>query len=47
MSFKEKQFIKKNESLEKFKKSKLFHNVLEKFPDANLVDLILKNKIDD
>ena len=47
MSFKEKQLIKKNESLEKFKKSKLFHNVLEKFPDANLVDLILKNKIDD
>ena len=42
ISIKEKEKNKKNELLDESKKSSLYKNVLEKFPDANLVDVITK-----
>ena len=43
---KEKEKNKKIELLDESKKSSLYKNVLEKFPDANLVDVVLKKKKD-
>jgi len=44
ISIKEKEKNKKIELLEEKKKSKLYKNVLEKFPDARLVDVIIKKE---
>ena len=46
ISIKEKEKNKKIELLNKTKNSKLFKMVKEKFPDANLVDVILKKEQD-
>ncbi len=43
MSIKEKEKNEKIELLDKGKKTEIYKNVLEKFPDANLVDVIIKN----
>ena len=42
ISIKDKEQNKKTELLEKAKNSKLYNDVLKKFPDAKLVDLISK-----
>ena len=44
ISIKEKEKNKKIELLKEKKKSKLYKNVLEKFPDARLVDVIIKKE---
>ena len=44
ISIKEKEQNKKTELIEKFKKTKLYKDVLEKFPDANLVEVISKKE---
>ena len=46
ISVKEKEQNKKNELFNKSKESELFKKVLEKFPDANLLDIITKDKKD-
>ena len=46
ISIKEKEENKKNELVNKTKNSKLFKMVIEKFPDANLVDVELKKERD-
>ena len=46
ISIKEKEENKKNELVNKTKNSKLFKMVIEKFPDANLVDVELKKEED-
>ena len=46
ISIKEKQQIKKDSLILNAKKSKLYKVVKEKFPDANLLDVTLKNEID-
>ena len=47
ISVKERELNKKKELFEKAKQSEIYKNVLEKFSDANLVDVISKNeKID-
>ena len=46
ISIKEKEKNKKIELLEESKKSNLYKNFLEKFPDASLVDVIVKKKED-
>ena len=40
ISIKEKELNKKIEFIKKFKETKLYKDVLEKFPDANLVEVI-------
>ncbi len=47
ISIKEKQKIKKKSLILKAKKSKLYKEVIEKFPDANLLDVILKNETEE
>ena len=47
MSIKEKEHNKKKELFEKAKSLELYKKVLETFPDANLVDVILKDKKDE
>ena len=42
ITIKEKEQNKKLELIEKTKKSELYKNVLDKFPDANLVDVTKK-----
>ena len=42
ISIKEKEKNKKTELIEKAKNTNLFKNVLEKFPDANLIDVVSK-----
>ena len=44
MTFKEKEQKIKNEILNKGKNSDLYKSVLEKFPDANLVDIVPKEE---
>ena len=44
ISIKEREIIKKNELFEKAKQSQIYKNVLEKFSDANLVDVVSKNE---
>ena len=44
ISVKERELNKKKELFEKAKQSKIYKNVLEKFSDANLVDVISKNE---
>ena len=44
ISIKEKEKIKKAELLEKAKNSELYKKVLNKLPDASLVDVIPKNE---
>ena len=44
ISVKEKEKNKKIELLEESKKSNIYKNVLEKFPDASLVDVIIKKE---
>ena len=44
MSIKDKEYNKKIDLIEKAKKSELYQKILEKLPDANLVDVISKNK---
>ena len=46
ISVKEKEQNKKNELFNESKESELFKKVLEKFPDANLLDIIPKDKKD-
>ncbi len=46
LSIKEKEKIRKNELFKKFENSKLYKDVLEKFPDANLVEIISKKQQD-
>ena len=46
ISIKEKQANKKNQLIDNVKKSELYKNFLEKFPDANLIDVISNNKED-
>ena len=46
ISIKEKQQIKKDSLILNAKKSKLYKEVKEKFPDANLLDVTLKNEVD-
>ena len=41
---KEKEQIKKDEFIKNFKETKLYKDVIEKFPDANLVDVISKKE---
>ena len=43
ISIKEKEQIKKDELISKVKKSKIYSHVIERFPDANLVEVTLKN----
>ena len=45
-SVREKEQIKKDEIIKKAKKSNLNKNVLKKFPDADLINVNLKNEID-
>ena len=47
ISIKEKEMNKKISSIEKAKNTKLYKSVLEKFPDANLIDVISKEKTED
>ena len=42
ISIKEKEKEEESKLIEKTKKSELYKNVLEKFPDANLINVILK-----
>ena len=44
ISIKEKEQIKKDEFIKNFKETKLYKDVIEKFPDANLVDVISKKE---
>ena len=44
ISKKDKEKIEKNQIINEVKNSKLYKDVLEKFKDANLVDVIIKNK---
>ena len=44
ISIKEKEQNKKTELLNKIKDSTLYKNVLEKFPDANLIEVIKKDE---
>ena len=44
ISIKEREKNKKNDLLEESKKSKSYKNILEKFPDARLVDVIIKKE---
>ena len=44
MTFKEKEQKIKNEILNKGKNSDLYKSVIEKFPDANLVDIVSKKE---
>ena len=44
ISIKEKEQNKKIQIFEKVKKSNLYKDVLEKFPDANLVEALSKKK---
>ncbi len=44
ISIKEKEQNKKDELVKNFKKTKLYKDVLEKFPDANLVEVISKKE---
>mgnify|MGYP001485320539 FL=1 len=44
ISIKEKEKNKKIKLLEESKKSNLYKDVLEKFPDASLVDVIIKKE---
>ena len=44
ISVKEREMSKKKELFERAKQSKIYKNVLEKFSDANLVDVIFKNE---
>ena len=43
-SIKEKELNKKIEMISKAKETDIYKNLLEKFPDANLIDIISKNK---
>jgi DNA polymerase III subunit gamma/tau len=45
-SKKEKEIISKNELMSDFKKSSIYKNVLEKFPDAELIEVKAIDKID-
>ena len=47
ISIKEKQKIKKDTLILNAKKSKLYKEVIEKFPDANLFDVTLKSETED
>ena len=47
MSVKEKKQNEKNEMIKKAKNSKLFKKIIEKFPDANLVEVISKKETND
>ena len=47
ISVKEKKQNKKNEMIKKAKNSKLFKKIIEKFPDANLVEVISKKEKND
>ncbi len=47
ISIKEKQVNKKNELIDTAKKSQLYKNFLERFPDANLIDVISNNEEND
>ena len=47
ISIKEKEINKKISSIEKAKNTNLYKSVLEKFPDANLIDVIRKEKTED
>tara|TARA_Y100000591_G_scaffold26864_1_gene19754 strand:+ start:1098 stop:2744 length:1647 start_codon:yes stop_codon:yes gene_type:complete len=44
MSKKDREKIEKNQIMNEVKSSKLYKNVLEKFKDASLVDVIIRNK---
>jgi DNA polymerase-3 subunit gamma/tau len=44
MSVKEKERIEKLRIIDEFKDSELYHAVLNKFEDANLIDIISKKK---
>ena len=44
ISIKEKEYNKKIDLLKKAKESNLFKNVIEKFPDATLIDATLKKE---
>ena len=46
ISIKEKEQNKKNELFKKTKESESYKRILEKFPDANLVDVVLKKEKD-
>ena len=47
ISIKEKQVNKKNKLIDIAKKSQLYKNFLERFPDANLIDVISNNEEND
>ena len=47
ISIKEKEKIKKDELIFKAKESYVYKNVKNKFPDANLIDVTLKDKSKD
>ena len=44
ISVKEKEKIKKNDQINKVKKTEIFKEVLKKFPDANLLEVISKDR---
>ncbi len=46
ISIKDKEKNKKNELIKNAKETKLYKNMIEKFPDANLVDVTLSKKKD-
>ena len=47
MSFKDREKNKMNKILKKSKETKLYKNLLEKFPDADLVEVISKTDKED
>mgnify|MGYP004195885955 FL=1 len=47
ISIKEKEKIIKNELILKAKKSNIYKDVIKRFPDANLVDVIPKNNLEE
>ena len=44
ISVKEKEKIKKNDQINKIKKTEIFKELLKKFPDANLLEVISKDR---
>tara|TARA_B100000674_G_scaffold302514_1_gene251203 strand:+ start:863 stop:1183 length:321 start_codon:yes stop_codon:yes gene_type:complete len=46
-TIKEKKYFEKIENLRQAKKTETYKKILEKFPDANLIDFEIKNKDND
>ena len=46
ISIKEKEEIKKRDIMDKTKKSEIYKNILDKFPDAKLINVTSKKKED-